>query len=246
MELIGAIAGDIIGSVWENTPALEGFKLFMRDSKFTDDTILITAITDALMHGNSFQESLVKWCSKYPDVGYGLAFKNWFTKPELRKPYNSWGNGSAVRVISIGYLTDLEVVRKLAKESSEITHNHPESVLAAEVVAECIYFLRTTKDKQKVAELASRHYNLNAKYKWSLRASETVPVAVKAFLDGNTVEECIRNAVMSHGDADTIAAITGAFAEIMYPVPSTIQAEVCSRISEEVKSVLASFQMFVA
>jgi ADP-ribosylglycohydrolase len=236
--MLGAIAGDIIGSVWENTPAPEGFKLFTKDSRFTDDTILITAITEALMNGNSFQESLVKWCSKYPDVGYGMAFKNWFQKPELRKPYNSWGNGSAVRVVPIGYLADLEVIRKLAKESSEITHNHPEAILAAEIVAESIYLLRTTKDKQKVTELASKHYNLDAKYKWSLRASETVPVAVRAFLNGNSFEECIRNAVMTHGDADTIAAITGAFAEIVYPIPEWVYIETITRLPEEIRNIV--------
>ena len=250
--MLGAIIGDVIGSVYEfNNIKTKDFPLFSPQSRFTDDTVLTLATIDALLHRKTFSQAYKCWYKKYPEAGYGRAFRQWAESLD-DKPYNSWGNGSAMRVSPIGlYCHTMAQVLSKAKESAEVTHNHPEGIKGAQATAACIFLARTGKSKTQIKEYLETHfqYNLSSSlekirpwYRFDVSCQGSVPQAIIAFLESKDFEDAIRNAVSLGGDSDTIACITGAIAEAYYRlIPKHIVFETRKILDETMLKLLDSF-----
>ena len=255
--MLGAIIGDVVGSRFEynNTNSLN-FVLFTPESGFTDDTICSIAVADAIMSGRSFTESIHYWCRKYPypKGGYGGSFVRW-VQSENPKPYNSFGNGSAMRVSACAWLSGSESnTLAFAKESAECTHNHPEGVKGALAVADAIWLLRMghTKEQLKLAISSNFGYNLNQTCNeiregnsFNETCQVTVPQAIVAFLESDNFEHAIRLAVSLGGDSDTIAAITGSIAEAYYFIPAFMEEAALSRVTRELKGMFLTFKKYM-
>jgi len=235
--MIGAIAGDIIGSVYEfRQIKTKTFPLFRPTCEFTDDSVLTVAVAKAILTDGDYRKAVLETGRRYPDSGYGAAFSLWLHSPDP-KPYNSWGNGSAMRVSPVGFAFDstAEVLSEAAR-SAEFTHNHPEGVKGAQATALAVLLARTTRDKELIRrEIASRFgYDLDRTvdgirptYKFDESCQHTVPEAIIAFLDSISYEDAVRNAISLGGDSDTLACITGGIAEAFYgPVSSSIRQKV--------------------
>ena len=237
--MIGAIAGDIIGSIYEfNQIKTKDFPLFSEDCTFTDDSVLTVAVADAILSGGSYLESVKRIGQRYPDSGYGGRFIGWLLSDDY-SPYNSWGNGSAMRVSPVGFAfnTQEEVLRQ-AKKSAEITHNHPEGIKGAQATALAVFLARTGSGKEDIRSRITRMsgYNLDRtvddirpEYHFNESCQETVPEAIVAFLDSDSYEDAIRNAVSLGGDSDTLACITGGIAEAFY---EGVPEEITDRVKE--------------
>lgn len=229
----GAIIGDIIWSTHEFASRVSSkeFELFPFGSTFTDDSVLTIAVYDSLKNSIPLEKSFMKWITKYPDRGYGGMFFNWILSKK-KKPYGSKGNGSAMRVSSVGWLYDTEEdVLREAKRVSEITHNHIEGIETAQAVAMCIYLARNKKSKEEIREyiekkfkydLSKTYEEVRRDYKYSELGIDTVPQSIICFLDSNSFEDSIRNAIYLNGDADTLAAITGSISEAFYGLDEEI------------------------
>ncbi len=252
LVLIGAICGDIIGSWYEfcSTKRLD-FELFTDRSRFTDDTVCSVAIADALMNSKDFVGKLKYWCRKYPKAGYGGNFNWWFRRDDPQ-PYNSWGNGSAMRVSAVGaFANSIDEVMALAKESAEVSHNHPEGIKGAQATALAIYLALEGCSKEEIKEKIeqtigyelSRKYNdIQPRYTFDVSCQGSVPEAIIAFLESSDYESAIRLAVAYGGDADTQAAITGGIAAAYYgEIPDYILKECLSRLPLEIKEVIVKF-----
>jgi len=235
--MIGAIAGDIIGSIYERHPIkTKKFPLFDPTCRFTDDTVLTVAVANAILTGRSYQESIRKIGRQYPNAGYGGSFIQWLGSDNPH-PYNSWGNGSAMRVSPVGFAfnTEEEVLSE-AKKSAEISHNHLEGIKGAQATALSIFLARTGHDKEIIrSEISQRfEYDLDRtvdrirkNYSFDISCQGTVPEAIIAFLDSCSYEDAVRNAVSLGGDSDTLACITGGIAEAFYNrVPGRIVIKV--------------------
>jgi ADP-ribosylglycohydrolase len=235
--MIGAIGGDIIGSVYEHHQIkTRDFPLFQRGCTFTDDTVLTIAIAEAILSGVSYEESVRRIGRLYPSAGYGGSFIYWLHS-EHSRPYNSWGNGSAMRVSPVGFaFSSEEEVLQQARLSAEFTHNHPEGIKGAQAAALGVYLARTGTGREEIRfQLASRFgYDLDRTiedirpdYSFDVSCQGTVPEAICAFLDSDSYEDAIRNAVSLGGDSDTLACITGGIAEAFYGgVPGEIRDRV--------------------
>ena len=249
--MIGAIIGDIIGSIyeWNNIKETE-FPLFSDDCKFTDDSVQTIAVAEALLNGGSsddFVDALKKYGKLYPKADYGGNMRKWLFSDD-RNPYNSWGNGSAMRVSSCAWFADsLEEAELLAEKSAEVTHNHPEGIKGAKATASAIYLARTGKSKEEIKNyIASKYnYDLNRKiddirklYTFKESCQESVPEAIIAFLEGYDYEDVIRKAISLGGDSDTIAAIAGSIAEAMYGIPSVILTDAFHFLDNDLVSVI--------
>ena len=239
--MIGAIAGDIIGSVYEASPIkTKEFPLFDPRCRFTDDSVLSIAVANAILEGRSYLEAIRDIGSKYPYAGYGGYFMGWLLSNNP-KPYNSWGNGSAMRVSPVGLAFDtIKAVLDEARRSAEISHNHPEGIKGAQATALAVFLARTTKDRANVKrEVEDRFgYNLartldsiRPEYSFDVSCHGTVPPAIIAFLESRSYEDAIRNAISLGGDSDTLACITGGIAGAYY-------GTVPGFISEKVKQIL--------
>lgn len=251
--MIGAIIGDIAGSRFEfNNTSSTDFDLFAGDCDFTDDTICTVAVADAILRGVSFEQSLLEWCRRYPNPkgAYGGSFGLWVhsTRPE---PYNSFGNGSAMRVSPCGWLSTREDVLKFAKLSAECTHNHPEGIKGAQCIADCIYTARHTKDKESIKILVAQSYGydisqtcdeIRATNSFNETCQVTVPQAIACFLESTDFETSIRLAVSIGGDSDTIAAITGSIAEAYYGIPQYIIDKALGYLPTNMKNVIIQFK----
>ena len=254
--MIGAIIGDIIGSRFEfgATPK-EGFELFTPDCSYTDDTICTIAIADAVMNHRNYQEALHDWCRRYPDPmgGYGSRFYEWI-QADQPHPMNSYGNGSAMRVSPIGWLfDDWEQVINEAKKSAEVSHNHPEGIKGAQCVAETICWLRLMRfSKTDVERKVHKFFGydipsmrdilkIGAEGHFDGTCQETVPMALRCFIDANDFEETIRLAVLCDGDTDTKACIAGAIAEAYYQVPETMIEQAISYLPDDMLGILSQF-----
>jgi ADP-ribosylglycohydrolase len=250
--VIGAIAGDIIGSVYENLHTKKkDFRLFTPVSIFTDDTVLTVAVAEAILSGKDYRRTIKAYARRYPLRGYGPKFLLWMLSP-TSKPYNSLGNGSAMRVSPIAHaFANEEEMLAQAKRSAECTHNHPEGIKGAQATALAIFMARNGASKEEIRhEIASRYgYDLSRtvadirpSYRTNLTCPGSVPEAIIAFLDSTDFEDAIRNAVSLGGDADTQAAIAGSIAEPFYgPLPSSIIREVGKRLNRKFKKTTVDF-----
>ena len=250
--LLGGIAGDIIGSIYEFNPVrFKDFELFKSNSTYTDDTVMTIANAEWLLSKGVLMDIMRKYGHKYPGAGYGGMFYNWL-KSRCPKPYNSFGNGSAMRVSPVGWAFEtLEETLEAAKQSAEITHNHPEGIKGAQATAACIFMARTGKSKQEIKEYVETKFGydfsrtcneIRPTYQFNESCQDTVPESIIAFLESTDFESAIRLTVSLGGDADTMGAITGAIAEAYYNViPEHIKNEVLKRLPEEFINVLGEF-----
>ena len=250
--LLGGIAGDIIGSIYEFNPVrFKDFELFKSNSTYTDDTVMTIANAEWLLSKGVLMDIMRKYGHKYPGAGYGGMFYDWL-KSRCPKPYNSFGNGSAMRVSPVGWAFDtLEETLEAAKQSAEITHNHPEGIKGAQATAACIFMARTGKSKQEIKEYVETKFGydlsrtcneIRPTYQFNESCQGTVSESIIAFLESTDFESAIRLTVSLGGDADTMGAITGAIAEAYYNViPEHIKNEVLKRLPEEFINVLGEF-----
>ena len=250
--LIGAIAGDIIGSVYDLRPIKSvNFSLFKEYSRFKDDTVMTVANADWLLTHENLVDVMKWYGNNYPTAGYGGMFMRWLMSDNPR-PYNSYGNGSAMRVSPVGWAFDtLEETLEKAKESAAITHNHPEGIKGAQAVAACVYLARTGKSKEEIRTYIENTfgYDLNRTceeirptYSFDVTCQGSVPESIIAFLDSTSFEHAIRLAVSLGGDADTMGAITGGIAEAYYQeIPEEIKREALRRLPDEFTDVMERF-----
>lgn len=276
--MYGAILGDIIGSPYEfdeQNIKTKDFPLFRKESDFTDDSVMTIAVADALMkmidmgivdpwshheyEGDDEErqleiefiitQSLKKWGNRYPDAGYGARFIKWLRSGT--GPYNSYGNGSAMRVSSAGWLyDDFEETRFMARYSAAVTHDHPEGMKGAEAIAAAIYCARHGAAKEEIRNLIAGEYQydlsrtcdeIRPSYHHVETCQGTIPEAVTAFLEGKDFEDVIRTAVSLGGDCDTLTCIAGSIAEAFYGVPEELKEECRKRITPEMLEVLDRF-----
>lgn len=250
--MIGAISGDVIGSVHEGTlPKAKDFPLFVPGSTFTDDTVLTVAVASAILAGADYATSLRRWGRRYPHAGYGGWFYDWLFRDDAG-PYNSYGNGSAMRVAAIGWaLDDVDTVLHEAAKSAEVTHNHPEGIKGAQAVALAILAARTGQTKDQIARLLSDRFGYDCSTGLStlqrcggfdVTCQGTVPAAAVAFFESTDYEDAVRNAISLGGDTDTLACIAGAMAEAYYGgVPGAIQASVLHRLDGTLRADVMAF-----
>lgn len=254
--MLGAIAGDIIGSPYEGFPAAviplgdPAVPLFGPDSEFTDDSVLTVATADALLNNRPYVEAYHEYFHLYPDAGYGVHFIAWAYRRET-EAYNSWGNGSAMRVSPVGFAaTSLEEALAEAKRSAEVTHNHPEGVKGAQAVASAIYLARTGSSQAEIRDYLRREigYALDFKlddlrptYRFDVSCQGSVPIALTAFLESGNWEDAVRRAAAMGGDTDTITCITGGVAQARYGLPESVVEQVFRRLPEALASVAVEF-----
>lgn len=260
--MFGAIIGDIIGSRFEffNNKKGKDFKLFHEDCRYTDDTIMSLAVCKALMECNGNYNELsnktiknMKYLGKiYPFAGYGGMFSKWL-REENPKPYNSFGNGAAMRVSAVAYeATTIDEVKKLSKLVTEITHNHPEGIKGAEAIAVTIFLARIGKNKKQIKEYIEKNYyildftidEIRKKYKFDETCQGTVPQALECFLESNDFEDAIRIAISLGGDSDTISAITGSIAEAYYGIPNHIKESAIYYLDKLLYEIVKEFETY--
>lgn len=250
--MLGAIVGDIIGSVRENLRTKrKDFKLFLPISFYTDDTVLTVAVADAILNGKDYAKSIKAYARRHPFRGYGPKFMVWMLSPGY-KPYNSLGNGSAMRVSPVAHAYDsVEAVLYHAKESAECTHNHPEGIKGAQAVSLAVFLARKGADKEDIRKEISTRFDydlarsvedIRPNYHINLTCPGSVPEAIIAFLDSTSFEDAVRNAVSLGGDADTQAAISGAIAETFYNgIPSSILEKAWAKIPRSFQGIIVAF-----
>ena len=258
--MLGALIGDMVGAPYEfdRGRKTKEFPLFIKYSQFTDDSVMSIAVAEALLScskdadDETIQKACInrmqKWGRAYPDAGYGGRFIHWIFADDP-KPYSSWGNGSAMRVSSAGWLYDsLERTRHVAGLTASVSHDHPEGIKGAEATAEAIWLARHNYSKEEIREriVSDFGYDLSRTcdeirpyYHHVESCQETVPEAITAFLEGNDFEDVIRTAVSLGGDCDTLTCIAGSIAEAYYGIPQEIKEEAKRRLPEEMLEVLA-------
>jgi len=249
--MIGSITGDIAGSIYEGSPTkTTEFPFFGMKTDYTDDTVLTIATANSILNGVDYASSYKEFGRKYT-AGYGANFYNWLHSSS-NAPYNSWGNGSAMRVSPVGFaFNSIEDVLNEAKKSAETTHNHPEGIKGAQATALAIYLARTGKSKGLIKkEISERFsYDLDRKledirpsYSFEISCQKSVPESIIAFMESESVEESIRNAISLGGDADTMACISGGIAQAFYKhIPSEIIEQVESKIPDEFVEIIHKF-----
>lgn len=252
--MLGAIIGDFIGSPYEfNNIKTTDFPLFSKKSFYTDDTILTIAVCDAILKGISFRDSLIWWANRYPSPygDYGGSFRRWF-ESDVHLPYGSYGNGSAMRVSSIGWLFDtMKEITQKAEQSAVVTHNHPEGIKGAIAVARGIFMARTGESKESIKktiegsfkyDLSRTTTDIRKTYSFDDTCQGSVPEAFICFLESRDYESAVRLAVSIGGDSDTIACITGGLAEAYYKhIPFWIIRHVTEKLSYDMWLVLYEF-----
>ena len=250
--MIGAIAGDIIGSVYEHDPIkTKDFPLFHPRCCFTDDTVLTIAVAKAILSDRNYLKAVRELGRRYPHAGYGGAFRRWLHSNDPR-PYNSWGNGSAMRVSPVGFAFDgAEKVLEEARKTAEITHNHPEGIRGAQATALAVLLARTGAGKEQIrSEIEGRFgYDLQRSvesirptYHFDVSCQGSVPEAIISFLDSSSYEDALRNAVSLGGDSDTLACIAGGIAEAFYGgVPPFIRNKAMGILDEYLRSIASRF-----
>ena len=256
--MLGAIIGDIVGSRFEfNNHRSKEFELFGKGCFATDDSIMTLAVAEALMrcrpNRSDLEEQAVRCMQEigrpYPDCGYGGRFLGWMYSDEPH-PYNSFGNGAAMRVSACGWAArTLEEAKELSRAVTCVTHNHPEGLKGAEAVAVAIFMARTGCDKDEICAAMEQYYDLDFcldgirdTYYFNETCQETVPQAIEAFLEADDFEDAIRNAISIGGDSDTLAAITGSIAEAYFGVPEALRTTALGYLDERLTDIFLRFE----
>ena len=264
--MLGTVIGDIVGSIYEfHNIKTKRFRLFGERCEFTDDSIMALAVAKALLDvgdnrdeavlQQAFIRSMQELGRKYPHPmgAYGNRFSQWL-RSDNPTPYNSWGNGSAMRVAACGFAgKSLEDAEYLARISAEVTHNHPQGVKGAQAVAACIYLARTDNSPTAIqGYVESRYYPLTKtldeirpRYRFDDSCQGTVPQAIQAFLEAADFEDAIRNAVSIGGDSDTLTAITGGIAEAFFGIPEDIRKKAREYLTPDLLEILDDFETMV-
>ena len=256
--MIGSIIGDIVGSIYEfGNIKTKDFNLFSTYCSYTDDSVLTVATADWLLNGGDIAHYYSRYGveNPWPMGGYGDEFKRWIVRSNRQndfRPYNSCGNGSAMRVGPVGWAFDTkEDILAKAKESAECTHNHPEGIKGAQATALCIFMARQGASKGEIREEIEKKFgynlsftcdNIRPTYTWGGTCQDSVPQAIVAFLDGSDFEDCIRNAISIGGDSDTIGCITGSIAEAFFGIPQEIREKGLSYLPEKFKDIVMVFE----
>ena len=259
--MYGAILGDMIGSPYEFDMGgkTKDFEMFGKKVVFTDDSVMTVAVAEALLQSKGkpdeeikryVVDSMRKWGQRYPDAGYGGMFYRWLRAKDPT-PYGSFGNGSAMRVSSAGWLYDsMEETRHAAGLTAQVTHNHPEGIKGAEAVAASIYMARSGRSKDEIRDYVINEFGydlsrtcdeIRPSYRHVETCQATVPEAITAFLEGKDFEDVIRTAVSLGGDCDTLTCIAGGIAEAFYGIPDHILAECIRRLPDDMLSVIDRF-----
>ena len=253
VKMLGALAGDIIGSVYEfyGTKSTE-FDLFSDASRFTDDSVMTLAVAKWLVEDEAHTLHYLIYCMQelgheHPYAGYGGMFLGWLSE-DNPQPYNSWGNGAGMRVSPVGlYAKTLDEALALAALTASVTHNHPEGVKGAESVASAIFMARTGRSKKEIMDYVIREFGydlsrtcdeIRPDYYHVESCQQTVPEAITAFLEGVDFEDVIRTAVSLGGDCDTLTCIAGSIAEAFYGVPDVLKAECERRLPDDLRNIL--------
>ena len=257
--MLGAIIGDIVGSVYEfNNIKTKEFEFFNKYGRFTDDTVMSLAVCDALLRCSEDRSALADatvacmqlFGRAYPKAGYGGHFREWLTDADP-KPYRSWGNGSAMRVSGCAWAADsLEEALELAKITASVTHDHPEGIKGAQAAAAAVYLARTGSSKAEIRDHIEKNFytldftldDIREDYRFDVSCQGSVPQAIEAFLESVTFEDAIRNAVSIGGDSDTVAAITGSIAEAFYGIPEDLRRCALTYLDGPLTHVLNSFE----
>jgi ADP-ribosyl-[dinitrogen reductase] hydrolase len=255
--MLGAIAGDIIGSVyegkkhWLKAKSADFQPLFAPKARFTDDTVLTVAVAEWVLSGGDLAGLLKDYYTRYPGAGFGGAFKRWAASADT-EPYGSWGNGSAMRVSPVGWAFDtLAETRHRARDTARVTHNHPEGIKGAQATATAIFLARTGAARWEIRDEVERrfHYDLSCTldqirptYGFDSSCQGTVPQAIVAFLESDDYESAVRLAVSLGGDCDTLACIAGSIAAAWYGVPAQIREQALARLDEQLLAVVAEFE----
>ncbi len=259
--MLGAVVGDIVGSRFEfkNYKSKE-FELFHADCFVTDDSIMTLAVAEAIMNCQGDYTKLYDTTiacmrligPKYPCSGYGENFFRWLYS-DRPKPYDSYGNGAAMRISPIATIANsLAEVKKYSRAVTETTHNNSEGIKGAEAVASAIFLARTGKTQEEIREYIHQYYynldftldEIRLTYEFDSSCQGTVPQAIVAFLEANSFEDAIRNAISIGGDADTIAAITGSIAEAYFTIPEEISKKALTYLDELQLDILQRFELF--
>lgn len=265
--MLGAACGDVAGSVYEHSNIKylpDQDRLIPHAGRITDDTVMTLAVADGIRLAleklgknwmnredareilfHEIQRSMGFFGRKYPHAGYGGGFRRWL-KAEHPEPYNSWGNGSAMRVSYAGWMANtLEEAELLGEISASVTHNHPEGIKGAKVIAGIIFLLRDGANKDQIRRYASRYYDLDFtldsirdSYRFDVSCQGSVPQAIRAFLEGDSFAQVLALAISIGGDSDTIAAMAGSMAEVLYPIPQGIRGRVIDRMDFFLQGVL--------
>ena len=256
--MLGVMIGDVVGSLFErHNCKSKNFKFFIPGSRATDDTVMSLAVAAALLDTNGKEADLTRHAVArmqemgrcYPSAGYGGNFFRWIFKTNPQ-PYNSWGNGAAMRVAPCAYAaTSIEEVKRLSQIVTEVTHNHPEGIKGAEAVAIAIYLARTGSRKEEIREVILRDYykidftidSIRDSYFFDVSCQGSVPQALQAFFESTDFEDAIRNAISIGGDSDTIAAITGGVAEAYYGVPAELRTKVLGYLDAKQMDIFTRF-----
>lgn len=251
--MLGAIAGDIIGSTheWARTKS-KRFPLFAAGSSFTDDTVMTVAVGECVLDSLDYVDTFHRYYDTFPSAGYGGMYLRWAAR-KRREPYNSFGNGSAMRVSPIAWARpELEDVLDEAERCARVTHDHPEGIRGAQAVAAAIFLARQGESKSAIArtiqsrfgyDLTGRLDDIRPSYEFDGSCQGSVPQSIIAFLESNDFEDAVRNAISLGGDADTMACIAGAIAEAHYgQVPEPIEARVIAVLDPSLANVVRRFR----
>jgi ADP-ribosylglycohydrolase len=251
-NMLGAIAGDVIGSVYEAHPIKStDFALFGRHSQFTDDTVLTIATAYSILEKVDYAEAFRTFGRRYPRAGYGGAFYHWLFSPQSG-PYNSWGNGSAMRVSPVGLAFEsIDAVLEEAERSASVTHNHPEGIKGAQATALAVFLARKGENKDSIKSEIEKRFTYDLKhtlddirpgYRFDVSCQGSVPESITAFLESEDFEDAVRKAVSLGGDSDTMACIAGGIAHAFYrKIPEDIVANVRERLPAEFLEIMDRF-----
>ncbi|MBN1314986.1 MAG: ADP-ribosylglycohydrolase family protein [Anaerolineales bacterium] len=250
--MLGAIAGDVIGSVYESRRIkTEDFPLFSKGCRFTDDTVMTVAVAHAILKSTDYVESMQLFGRRYPGAGYGRDFKRWLFQ-DHPQPYFSWGNGSAMRVSPIGFaFDDVDQVLLEAKRSAEVSHNHPEGIKGAQATALAVFLARKGESKESIRREITQRFGydlsrtvreIRPMYRFDVSCQGSAPEAMIAFLESEDYTDAVRKAISLGGDSDTLACIAGGMAQAFYRnIPPVIANKVMSILPEGLSWVVDEF-----
>ena len=260
--MLGAIAGDIIGSFYEHSRLkIYNFDLFHKRSKFTDDTVMTIAVAHWLAHYDEYgltKEQLItsmqEFGRKYPRAGYGYNFKKWLNSEDSQS-YNSWGNGAAMRVSPVGlYAENLDEALDLTKRTAEVSHNHPEGIKGAQAVAVAVWMAKNGHAKEEIRDYITEKFNYDLThtideirpiYQWNISCQGSVPESIICFLEDKDFVDVVRLAVSLGGDADTMACIAGSIAACIYSIPEQIAIECEKRLPTDLLKIMRDFERYI-